>query len=349
MSVFDNIARLQRPLLTELPPPAQAFLAKHGDKLRYALLGASAVYLLRIYFAGGKAKKADLQRDLTGKVAIVTGGNSGIGYETALQLAKQNATVCVAVRPSDKTTAAVIRIRNLTQNTQVWAEDLDVSNMKSVRAFAARWRKSGRKIHWLINNAGMGGVPKRTLTNEGFELVMATNHLGHFLLTNLLLDIIKSSGNARIINVSSRGHDRGNIDFNDLTSKDGYNAIKIYSDTKLANIMFTSALARRLKDTDVVTSSLHPGLVRTDVFRNVPPLVRAIILGPFAPVWYLTSKSAWQGAQTTLHCALSPAAGLITGAYWSDCKVAPVRAEQGRSVDAQERLWSVSARDVGLE
>ncbi|KAJ3045495.1 hypothetical protein HDV00_009149 [Rhizophlyctis rosea] len=237
MPTFPQISvRIPDSVLTHLPAPVQSFVDRHHDKLGYVLLGLGAVVALRLYGAGGKASKTDLKRDLTGKVAIITGGNGGIGYETALQLAKQNATVCIAARPSKKTTDAVARIRQKTNNAHVFAEDLDVSSLKSVRAFADRWRKSGSKIHWLINNAGVMAIPKHTVTAEGFETQMATNHFGHFLLTNLLLDIITSSGQARIINVSSTGHRFGKIDFNDLNNEKAYTPWKVYGDTKLANM-----------------------------------------------------------------------------------------------------------------
>ncbi|KAJ3244025.1 hypothetical protein HK104_008082, partial [Borealophlyctis nickersoniae] len=207
------------PAPNTLPAPLAAFLDQHGSKLAAVAGAGLAWYALRRYFAGGKADKRDLKKDLTGRVVIVTGANSGIGYETALQLAKQHATVCIAGRPSARTTEALKSIREKSGNPNVFQEDLDVSSLKSVRAFADRWKKSGRPIHLLINNAGVTAA-ERTTTEDNLDLIMATNHFGPFLLTNLLLDIIKSSDHTpRIVNVSSRAHRNETIDINDLNNR----------------------------------------------------------------------------------------------------------------------------------
>ncbi|KAJ3055260.1 hypothetical protein HK097_011062 [Rhizophlyctis rosea] len=333
-------------VVANLPSPAQSFLARHGDKVAIAAAGILVAFVARKIAAGGKASKADLTKDLTGKVAIITGGNGGIGYETALQLAKQNATVCIAARPSPKTTQAVESIRQKSKNPHVFAEDLDVQSLKSVRAFAERWRKSGSKIHWLINNAGVSSHNGRQVTPEGLETMIATNHLGHFLLTNLLLDIIVASGHARIINVSSEAHRNRELDLDDLNREKGFGNYSTYGESKLANVMFTAALARRLQGTDVITQSLHPGVVRTELIRGAPLWIRivSVLITPLK----ILAKTPWEGAQTTLHCALSQEAGYLGGAYWKDCQVCSVRSKQGRDKEAQEKLWNVSAKIVGL-
>ncbi|KAJ3089246.1 hypothetical protein HK102_006830, partial [Quaeritorhiza haematococci] len=183
------------------------------SKLTLAVTGASllvALPLVRRWAAGGKTDPFDLSKNLTGKVAIVTGSNTGIGFQTALQLAKQGATVCIASRPSEKTERACRKIRELSGSSQVFVEGIDLSSLASVRAFCERWQQSSRPIHYLINNAGVMAIPTKTLTKDGFEMQIGTNHIGHFVLTTTLLPIIKASGTkeepARIVNLSSSAH-----------------------------------------------------------------------------------------------------------------------------------------------
>lgn len=196
-------------------------------------------------------------------------------------------------------------------------------------------------MHILINNAGVLGADY-TITEDGVELHMGTNHFGHFLLTNLLLDTIKASAPSRIINVSSVVHKFGEINRDDLNMEKSYGKYKAYAHSKLANILFTRALAKRLTGTGVVTNSLHPGGVNTDIGRHIK-IVRCLIW-PFLP-FFKTPKS---GAQTSIALALDPDLETVSGKYFSDCKVARESAA-AQSDDTAEWLWYESERVTGLK
>ena len=232
-------------------------------------LGALAVvictYGLRRYFDGGvcysKAK-------LTGKTAIITGANTGIGLETAVDLAKRGARVILACRSVEKGEAAVQTVKERSGNNDVVFSKLDLVSLQSVSDFCTRILAEERHIDLLINNAGVM-MPPYTTTEDGFELQIGVNHLAHFLLTNLLLERLKEAPSARIVNVSSLAHIGGRINFNDLQSKKSYSALLAYGQSKLANILFTRSLAKRLKGSNVTTYCLHPGLVRTELARHL--------------------------------------------------------------------------------
>ncbi|TPX30543.1 hypothetical protein SmJEL517_g05924 [Synchytrium microbalum] len=317
-------------------------LTKQQIGLGTAAISISLLGLVRNWAAGGACSTKDLNKNLKGKVIIITGSNTGIGYETALQLAKQGATICVACRPSQKTHDAVRTIREKSKNEDVFASELELDSMDSIRAFAERWIKSGKPIHILINNAGVMAIPERRETKDGFEMQMGTNHLGHFLLTELLLETIKSSAPARIINLSSISHSRNGpdsrgsfINFDDFQSKKDYAGPRVYSRTKLANILYTDNLAKRLSGTGVTANSLHPGVVRTELIRHVNIPFYAWSLYPIAMI---VTKTPWEGAQTTLHVALSDECSQVTGKYFADCVIKAKSAPQAESVDAENTL-----------
>ncbi|RYG52460.1 SDR family NAD(P)-dependent oxidoreductase, partial [archaeon] len=204
-------------------------------------------------------------QNLSGRTYIVTGGNTGIGYETAAQLAKQNATVVMACRDAGRCAAAATRIKaSVPHPVDVRCEKLDLSDLSSVREFAARVDASYPRVDALVNNAGVM-FPPLSFTRDGFELTFGTNHLGHVLLTDLLLDKLKASAPSRIINLSSRAHEFGQLDLKDLDfAKRGYGqGIVAYGTSKLANILHAQELARHLNGSGVTAVSVHPGTVRT--------------------------------------------------------------------------------------
>lgn len=202
--------------------------------------------------------------------------------------------------------------------------------------------KKENSLDILINNAGVYGLP-RTLTKDGHEMVFAANHLGHFLLTNLLLDTLKSSKPSRIVNVSSAGHRRGKIVRDDLHGEKKYSSLQAYSNSKLANVLFSRELAKRLKGTGVTSYSLHPGAIKTDLGRNAPILITFISI-----FFFLFFKTLKSGAQTTLACALDPDFNDdFSGKYFADCKVAK-ESKNAQDDETAEWLWTTSETLTGL-
>ena len=222
------------------------------------------VYLTRNYFGGGVCNSMN---KLTGKTAIITGANTGIGLETAIDFAKRGSRVILACRSVEKGQAAVEKVKKRANSEDVIFIQLDLASLQSVRNFSTKVLKEEAHIDLLINNAGVM-APPYTLTKDGFELQFGVNHLGHFLLTNLLLERIKESPSARIVNVSSFDYKKGKINFDDLKSEHSYDAMGAYGQSKLANVLFTRQLAKRLKGTSVTTYSLHPGVVATELARH---------------------------------------------------------------------------------
>jgi len=281
-------------------------------------------------------------QDLTGKIALITGSNSGIGLETARGLARAGATVVMAARNLDKGNTAVADIRATTGSDKVELLQLDLASLESVRKAAAEFLGKHDALHLLVNNAGIM-TTRQEKTRDGFEATMGVNHLGHFLLTQLLVDRMKASAPARIINVSSMGHMMTpGLKVDDLFyEKRRYVGLVAYADSKLANVLFTTELARRLEGTGVVVHALHPGMVRTGLGGNgqVPSFAKKIWdVIPFV-------LNAEQGAATSLHVATSDEAGLLSGKYWSNSKVRRPRLPRNEPEVAQ-RLWDVSARLV---
>ena len=208
------------------------------------------------------------KRRLDGKVAIVTGANTGIGRETALDLARRGARVILACRDENKGKAAVSYVKEGSGSEIVVFKKLDLASLASIRTFSSEILHEEDRIDILINNAGVMFTPY-CLTEDGFEMQFGTNHLGHFLLTNLLLDKIKESAPSRIVTVSSLGHYFGSLDFNDMMWSKNYGSQKSYFRSKLANVMFARELSKRLEGTGVTTYSLHPGSINTELGRHL--------------------------------------------------------------------------------
>ncbi|XP_059673815.1 retinol dehydrogenase 12-like [Gavia stellata] len=281
--------------------------------------------------------------DLTGKTVIVTGANSGIGKCVALDLARRNARTILACRSLERGQAAVKEIRAATGNPAVLLRLLDTSSLASVRAFAQAVLREEKRLDVLVNNAGVTGLPF-AVTPEGLEQTFATNYLGPFLLTNLLLDLLKASAPARIVNVSSFRHSAGTADCRYLTGQErlsGFDAN--YNSTKLMNVLFTAELARRLQGTGVTANALSPGVVSTSIMRHFSWAVRAllVLIRPFI-------KSAEQGAVSTIYCAVSEELSGITGKYFdSDCGLA-LPSMAARDAGLARKLWEESERLTGL-
>lgn len=284
--------------------------------------------------------------DMNGKVVLVTGANTGIGKEAALALAKMGASIVIAARNRAKGESAAEEIERKTGQKPELI-DLDLASFVSIRAAAATFLARHEKLHVLVNNAGLV-LETRTTTVEGFETTFGVNHLGHFLFTQLLLGALKKAakedGEARVVNVSSDAHRwaRRGIDWDDLQAEKKYASFDVYAKSKLANIYFTRALARRLEGTGVTTNSLHPGVVATE-FASSDDMGFFTSFGfkivrPFL-------KSPAQGAATTIHLASAPELRGVTGKYFADSKPKhPMRIAQDDAL--AERLWVISEQLV---
>jgi len=285
--------------------------------------------------------------DMSGKVAIITGANTGIGYITARELARMGAHVFMAGRNKEKLDEALVRLKSEVKDKEVQVETmvLDLASLKSIRSFADEFKSKGLPLHVLVNNAGVMAIPQRQVTEDGFEMQMGTNHLGHFLLTNLLLDVIKASAPARIVNLSSAGHTLGSLDLlEDLQSEKSYGAWKTYCNSKLANILFTNELQRRLEGTKVFTNSVHPGYVASELARNIGGVVGSLVrsIGN-----RLFAKTPEQGAQTNIYVAVSPDIEGVGAKYFDDCRAVQPSAASN-NVEAAKKLWEISEKITGL-
>ncbi|MHA0285349.1 SDR family NAD(P)-dependent oxidoreductase [Mycobacterium sp. C3-094] len=285
--------------------------------------------------------------DQTGRTAVITGANTGLGFETAKALAAKGATVVVAVRNTDKGKDAVRRIQQTAPESTVVLQQLDLSSLASVRAAADRLKSDHATIDLLINNAGVMYTPRQE-TADGFELQFGTNHLGHFALTGLLLDRVTAAPAGRIVTVSSIGHRiRASIHFDDLQLERRYNRVVAYGQSKLANLLFTYELQRRLAAAGSPASALaaHPGGSNTDLGRHLPLL---------DPVFRAVSQSAATGALPTLRAATDPAAR--GGQYYGPSGPFELRgypevvdsSKQSKDVELQRRLWTVSEELTGI-
>ena len=298
--------------------------------------------LIRRFATGGVCKS---KARMDGKTVVITGANTGIGKETALDLARRGARVIMACRDMKKGEVALKDIKEKSGSTDLVLKQLDLGSLNSVRKFADDINNSEPKLHVLINNAGVMFIPELTKTEDGFEMTMGVNHLGHFLLTNLLLDLLKKSAPSRIVVVSSIGHSwlTKEMKFDNINGEKSYDKYDSYGQSKLANILFTRELAKRLKDSGVTANSLHPGAIKTELDRHINPLLK-LLLSPTL-IFYKTPE---QGAQTNIHLAVSEGVEGVTGLYFADCKAKePSKAAQDDG--AAKKLWEVSADLVGLE
>jgi NAD(P)-dependent dehydrogenase (short-subunit alcohol dehydrogenase family) len=279
---------------------------------------------------------------MRGKVCLVTGATNGIGKVTALELAKMGATVIIVGRNPDKTEAVVNEVRAQSGNDNVKKALADLSSMADVRALAQEFKRTYSRLDVLVNNAG-AYFNKRHTTVDGYEMTFALNHLSYFLLTALLLDVLKSSAPARIVNVSSDAHRGARLDFNNLHGEQRFSGIAAYARSKLANVLFTYELVKRLQGTNVTANALHPGFVATGFGANNGLLMRAGI----GIMTRLMGISPEEGAKTTLYLASSPEVEGVTGKYFDKCRVVQSSAAS-YEVDARERLWQVSEQLCGV-
>src|SRR4029077_623177 len=283
-----------------------------------------------------------------GRLAVVTGANTGLGFETARVLAARGAAVVLAVRDTDKGKAAAARIAGTAPGVNVTVQPLDLASLESVRAAAGELRARHPRIDLLVNNAGVMLTPKQT-TRDGFELQLGTNHLGHFALTGLLLEQMLPVPGSRVVTVSILAHRvRARINFDDLQGERSYSRAGAYGQSKLANLMFTYELARRLSGAGTtIAAAAHPGLASTELARHTPAIVA------FFYVRVMTQKAA-MGALPVLRAATDP--GVAGGQYYGPGGLFGARgypelarsSRRSRDTALQRRLWAVSEELTGV-
>ena len=280
---------------------------------------------------------------MAGKCVLITGGSAGIGKATALGLAALGARVAITGRDRARAEVAAIEIRTATGNPDVDAFGADLSSQAEVRRLAAEVLDAYPRLDVLVNNVG-GYWASRHVTADGLEHTFALNHLAAFLLTNLLLDRLKASAPARIVTVSSNAQSLGTIDFEDLQGERRYSGQDAYNQSKLASVMFTYELARRLAGTGVTANVLHPGVVNSGFGAEDPSRIFKFLV----PFWRPFMKTPQQGAATSIYLASSPEVEGVTGTYFADGR--PQTSNRASyDVAAAARLWQVSARLVGLD
>ena len=287
------------------------------------------------------ARAASQDDSMDGKTCLITGGTGGIGKETAVGLARMGATVIIVSRDRARGEAAVEDIRARSGNERVDMLLADLASLEQVRHLATTFKERYSALHVLINNAGAIFSP-RAETPDGFEMTFAVNHLSHFLLTHLLLDHLKASAPSRIVNVASGAHFGGRIHFDDPMLTRKYRPFVAYQQSKLANVLFTYELARRLEGTGVTANSLHPGVVATGFGRNTGWFFRNLVkVGGFL------LSSPEDGARTSIHVASSPTLERISGKYFDHCRE---KRSSRASYDEEvaRRLWEVSETMVGI-
>ena len=277
-----------------------------------------------------------IKLSMTGKIVLITGANAGLGKETAIQLAKKGATIIMACRNEKRALESLKEIKEKSGSEKIELYIVDLADQDSIRSMVSDFKKNHNKLHVLINNAGV--MPdERITTKEGYEMTFAINHLGHFLLTNLLLDIIMNSSPSRIINVSSVAHKFANLDLDNINLNQGFSGLRAYSNSKLMNLLFTYELASRLQGTGVTVNALHPGNVKTNL-TNPDGIWLKKVFFAFLRIFFIGIK---KGAKTSIYLASSPQVENVTGTYFIKSK--PARSsKKSRDKALQNKIWDLS-------
>lgn len=286
------------------------------------------------------AEQAARDVDLHGKNVIVTGANGGIGLETVRVLAKHGANVVIASRDATRAQQALQTIKTSNPEAQVEVMQLDLASLASVREFAEQYKRLNRPLHILINNAGIMAC-SYAKTVDGYESQFATNHLGHFLLTNLLIDELERGAPSRVVSVSSKAHQMSGMDFDNLLSEKSYGAWAAYSRSKSANILFAVELNKRFASRGIYANALHPGMIKTDLWKHTKFEVLAkvgTVIG--------TNKHVSQGAATSVYIATAPELEKVGGKYFDNCNEVTAKSYATDPENAR-RLWDASLVLVG--
>lgn len=273
------------------------------------------------------------------KICVITGASAGIGKVAALRLAELGARIVMVCRDRQKGEMARDEIKRQSGNASVELLLCDLSSQKQIRRLAEEFKATHDRLDVLLNNAGLY-LPKRTTTEDGFEMTFAVNHLAYFLLTNLLLDLLKKSAPSRIVNVSSAAHFYGKMEFDNLQGERKYGGVAAYNNSKLANVLFTRELSRRLEGTNVTANCLHPGAVATSIFRNLPKPIEWLIKA--------FTMSPERGAETSVYLASSPDVETVTGKYF-DNKQEKYPSRLAQDDELARQLWQVSEEMTGLQ
>jgi len=281
--------------------------------------------------------------EMQGRVCMITGATHGIGLAAAHALARRGASLVLVGRNRERGEAVVDEVRRRSGNRDVELLIADLSLQAEVERLASEFLAADRPLHVLLNNAGVVNI-RRIETREGREATFALNHLAYFLLTLRLLDRLKESAPARVVSVASDAHAqaRGPLDLDDLDSRKSYSGMRVYGRTKLANILFTRELARRLEGSGVTANCLHPGFVGSNFARNNGIIATAVmaLLSPFI-------RSPEKGAETAVYLASSPEVEGVSGEYFMDCRIAKPKS-YARDDDDARALWQASERVLGL-
>jgi len=285
--------------------------------------------------------KDSSQQPLARRVCIITGANSGIGKETAVKLAELGATIVMVCRSKERGEKAMEEIKARSHSDSVELLLADLASLDSVRALAREYLEKHDDLHVLVNNAG-GVRLMRSTTVDGFEVTFQVDYLSHFLLTNLLLEVLKKSAPSRIVNVSSASHYRGHLNMEDLQMKKGYGVMKAYGQAKLAQVLFTYELARRLKGTGVTANCLHPGAVATNIWKG--PMGPLRFLGNISRLFLISPE---RGAETPVYLASSTEVEGVSGKYF-DLKREKESSAESYDVPLARRLWEDSEKMTGL-
>ncbi|CAL1599248.1 unnamed protein product [Knipowitschia caucasica] len=299
--------------------------------------------LLKNHVTGGRCKS---KATIHGKTVVITGANTGIGKETARELAKRGGRIIMGCRDMDKCEAAAKEIRGKTLNPHVYACKLDLASLKSVREFAERIQKE-KRVDILVNNAGVMRCPDWK-TEDGFDMQFGVNHLGHFLLTNLLLGKLKESSPSRVVNVTSLAHAVGKMDFEDLNwERKKFDTKQAYCQSKLANVLFTRELAKQLQGSGVTVNAVHPGIVATELGRHTGLHQSQFSSTVLSPFFSLLIKNPELGAQPSVFLAVSEEMEGVTGRYY-DVMTEKEPAPAALDDRAAQTLWEASVRLVAL-
>ena len=274
---------------------------------------------------------------MKGKTVLITGASSGIGFESALGLAQQGAEIVMVGRDEQRTAQAAEQIRARTGNSSVSYLLADLSSLKEVRRVAQEFKGKYKKLDVLLNNAGAVFL-RRKVSIDGYEMTMALNHLNYFLLTSLLLGMLKAGPSGRVVNVASRAHYRGHVNFDDLQSQHGYNGMGVYSMSKLMNVLFTYELARRLQGTRVTANCLHPGFVASNFAGNNGWFARVAMK-------FMSGRiSVQDGAKCSIYLASSPEVEGVSGKYYNFDTKETRSSEESYDEAVAKRLWDVSEK-----
>lgn len=294
-----------------------------------------------------KIKKGIVESDvkLNGKTVIITGCNTGIGYETVLDLSGRGANVIMACRDMSRAEAAKTKVLQQVKDAQLTVKKLDLASLESIREFAKDINETEPRLDILINNAGVMMCPAWK-TKEGFEMQIGTNHIGHFLLTNLLLDLLKRSAPSRIVIVSSMAYKMGKIHWDDIMLEKKYSPVNAYSQSKLANVLHCTELNKKLEGSGVTVNCLHPGVIDTELSRHIEegshlsmPLRFAFTV--FSPFKRWMAISPKKGAQTSIYCAIAPELDNVSGKYFANCAEEELKTHAKKDEDAA-KLWKMS-------